>query len=94
MGEKMRTLEILISGRVQGVGFRYFTVRIAREYHILGNVRNTSDGNVRVIAAGSDENIELFLQQLRQGPSMAIVADMQITELTAAPNFDGFRIEY
>ncbi|MDO9578703.1 MAG: acylphosphatase [Candidatus Cloacimonadales bacterium] len=90
----MRKLEIVISGRVQGVGFRYFTVRLAQEYNILGNVQNSYDGKVRVVAVGSEKNLELFLQELRHGPRLALVEDMKITELSAVHDFNNFRIEY
>lgn len=90
----MKKLEIVVSGRVQGVGFRYFSVRMAQECQILGNVRNTRDGKVRVIAVGSEENMDLFLQELRRGPRMAMVQDMQIIELSSAQDFTTFRIEY
>ena len=89
----MKKLEIIISGLVQGVGFRYFTVRLAQEYNILGNVRNSYDGKVRVVATGDDENMDLFLQELRNGPRMARVEDMKITELVVTQNFTNFRIE-
>lgn len=89
----MKKLEIIISGLVQGVGFRYFTVRLAQEYNILGNVRNTYDEKVRLIAIGNDENMDLFLQELRNGPRMARVEDMKITELAVTQNFTNFRIE-
>ena len=90
----MRKLEIVISGRVQGVGFRYFTAQIAQENNILGNVRNSYDGKVRVIAIGNNENMKLFLQNLQNGPRMAAVTEMKITELAAVNDFTNFRVEY
>jgi acylphosphatase len=90
----MKKLEIIISGRVQGVGFRYFTVRQAQEFNIIGNVRNSYDGKVRVIAVGSKENMELFLEKLRQGSRMASVENMNITDLAAVQDFTNFRIVY
>ncbi len=90
----MKKLEIIISGRVQGVGFRYFTVQQAQEFNILGNVRNSYDGKVRVIAVGTEENMEMFLRELQNGPRMGNVENMKITELTAVQNFTKFRIEY
>ncbi|MFC1898611.1 acylphosphatase [Candidatus Cloacimonadota bacterium] len=90
----MKKLEIIISGRVQGVGYRYFTVHAAREFNILGNTRNTTDGKVLVIAVGNDSNMNLFIQELRSGPRMAIVDEIKTTELSAVQNFSNFRIEY
>ena len=90
----MKKLEIVVSGRVQGVSFRYFTVRLAQEYNILGNVRNTLDGNVRIVAVGDIENMELFLRELHKGPRSAFVENIQITELAATSDFKAFRIEY
>jgi len=62
-----------IHGQVQGVGFRYFTKRQANKYTITGWVRNLLNGTVEVLACGNKDNIEQFIQCLKQGPVSAKV---------------------
>ena len=63
----------LITGRVQGVGFRLFTEDAAVREGILGWVRNTSDGGVEVAAEGEAESLARFEQAIRHGPRAARV---------------------
>lgn len=63
----------LISGRVQGVGFRYFAQATAAREGILGWVRNTSEGRVEVVAEGDAEALERFERSLWHGPRGARV---------------------
>lgn len=65
----MPTSQFAVSGRVQGVGFRWFAARIARELGICGWVRNAKDGSVEAVAAGSDDALEAFEAALRRGPA-------------------------
>lgn len=60
-----------VTGRVQGVGFRFSTRQIAMELGIGGIVRNETDGSVYVEANGPKERIDYFIEQLRKGPSPA-----------------------
>jgi acylphosphatase len=64
---------IHIRGRVQGVGFRYFTQDLALNLGLAGWVRNTSDGAVEVYAEGKRADLEVFLNRLRQGPPLSRV---------------------
>ena len=66
-------LEATISGRVQGVGFRYFVARSASRLGLDGWVANERDGTVRCIAEGSRADLEAFLAELREGPPSAVV---------------------
>jgi acylphosphatase len=61
-------LHFLIQGRVQGVGFRWFVHREASELELRGWVRNTEDGEVEVVAAGSDADLAELRASLRRGP--------------------------
>jgi acylphosphatase len=70
----------LISGRVQGVGFRYFAERVARESGVTGWVRNLPDGRVEVHGTGSPLQIERFEAHLRRGPSRSEVAQVESIE--------------
>ena len=63
----------LISGRVQGVGFRAATRRRARALGLTGHARNLNDGRVEVVAAGSEEALQALRQWLAKGPTLARV---------------------
>jgi len=65
---RIMILHFLIQGRVQGVGFRWFVQREASELELRGWVRNTEDGDVEVVAAGSPEDLTELRTSLRRGP--------------------------
>jgi acylphosphatase len=71
-------VHLLVSGRVQGVGFRYFTARLARERGLSGFVQNLSDGRVEVLAQGDRDALEGLIAAVRQGPSGAVVRDVRV----------------
>ena len=82
----------LISGRVQGVGFRYFVHSAAAREGLRGWVRNLPSGHVEVLAEGDPEAMTRFEQQLRQGPAMAQVNGMDTVNQTPSVGETGFRI--
>ena len=88
-------LHFLIQGRVQGVGFRWFVHREASELDLRGWVRNTEDGDVEVVAAGSTEDLAELRKSLRQGPRGSRVDRLIEHHLDEreARNLDAFRIE-
>ncbi len=67
----------LLAGRVQGVGFRWFTVRTAQRLGLRGSVRNLPDGRVEVLAAGPPETLRALDDALRAGPGMARVDNVE-----------------
>ena len=69
----MQRLRIIVEGRVQGVGFRQFTVQQAAGLGITGWVRNLPDGRVEAVADGSPEALAAFLRLLERGPRLARV---------------------
>ncbi|HHV25238.1 MAG TPA: acylphosphatase [Methanosarcina sp.] len=77
-GENVRA-EILVSGRVQGVGFRRFARNTAERLGIDSNPINLRDGRVFVIAEGRPEAVKLFIKELRKGPMFAHVEDVDVT---------------
>lgn len=85
------TCRYLVSGRVQGVGYRYFTSREARGLGVTGWVRNLSDGRVEILASGETGQLEALLGRLWQGPPVSRVLDVEISHASHAP-FDGFAI--
>lgn len=70
-----------VEGRVQGVGFRYFTQGQARRLGLSGWVRNTEDGCVEALAAGELAALDTFAQALRQGPRMSQVTHLHVAEV-------------
>ena len=74
------TRQLSISGRVQGVGFRFYMQRKARELGLTGWVRNRSDGGVEAVIQGSVEAVEAMIAWARRGPSSAVVADVRISD--------------
>jgi acylphosphatase len=65
---EMVRLEAIVSGRVQGVGYRFYTVNEATERNLAGFCRNLPDGTVEVVAEGPRSTLEDFLHALRRGP--------------------------
>lgn len=70
------TLTAIVSGRVQGVGFRYFVLTHAQHLGLSGWVRNRADRSVEVVARGSRAAIDALRAYLRQGPRSSRVADI------------------
>jgi acylphosphatase len=90
-----RAFRIWVSGRVQGVGFRWFTRKAAHEVGgLAGRVRNLPDGRVEVEVAGEPERVEAFRQRLRQGPSGSGVTGLEEIEISPVPEWDGFDIDH
>ena len=81
-----------ITGRVQGVGFRYFTEAAAAREGIGGWVRNTADGRVEVLAEGDREAVERFERQIRHGPAHARVEEFEVDDMIPTGREPGFRI--
>lgn len=75
-----KSLHLVISGRVQGVGFRAWTKQMAEERGLRGSVWNRSDGKVEVLAAGEETAIEEFLLKLHSGPPGSRVDSVQSVE--------------
>ena len=87
----MPTKRLIIKGRVQGVFYRATAKDVAEENGITGWVKNTAEGYVEIMATGSGEQLENFLQWCRQGPPRAQVTAIEQEELPEQ-GFDGFRI--
>jgi acylphosphatase len=88
----MRARKFWVSGRVQGVGYRQFAARVAREFGLRGWVRNLSDGRVEAFALGPARLLEDFEARLRQGPPAGDVRGVEVEDITKATNAD-VRIE-
>jgi acylphosphatase len=93
-GERMaRGLRLIVEGRVQGVGYRFFASRAARELGVRGWVRNLPDGRVEAEAVADDPGtLERFVDRLRQGPPAGRVDRVDVKELEAVGADRGFEI--
>ena len=87
-----RVVRIRVSGRVQGVGFRFATCQQARRFSLRGWVRNRHDGSVEILAAGESTLCDRLIEWARHGPRGARVDAIEFTELAAgaAPPDSGF----
>jgi len=84
--------QYLVSGRVQGVGFRWFVRRAASVEGLHGWVRNLPDGRVEIRAEGDAETLERFERQVRVGPPGAQVDEVDTTDMGATGHDTGFSI--
>ena len=87
-------VRVLVSGLVQGVGFRYFVLRLANSYGLTGTVRNLPDGRVEIVAEGDRGLIESFLQEVKTGHPYASVRDMTIEWLPFQGKFQRLEITF
>ncbi len=86
------SLQIIIKGNVQGVNFRYFTLKQAQELNIVGWVRNKPNGNVEALAQGNKINLERFIEILQQGPSFSRVDDVTLNWEHPKKDYSDFTI--
>lgn len=77
----MEMRRYLIAGKVQGVGFRFWTVGRARLLGLAGWVKNRADGGVEVVARGQPYNLDMLAGQLWDGPAMARVERVELAPL-------------
>ena len=71
-----KQVRVVISGRVQGVWFRGWTIETAQKHGLDGWVRNRADGTVEAVFAGPDEQVDDMVKACRRGPPMARVTDL------------------
>ena len=73
----MAAYRFTVTGRVQGVGYRYFVLQQARALGITGFARNEGDGSVQVVAEGPDDALAVLEQRLREGPAFSAVSSVE-----------------
>lgn len=91
MSERRR-LEVLVHGRVQGVGYRIFAAREADRNGIVGWVANQAGGTVRALGEGAEAQLRTWLSALRRGPEGGTVSAVDELWSAAAGAFDDFEI--
>ena len=84
----------LVQGRVQGVGFRYFTRDRARHYGLSGWVRNLPDGSVEFEAQGDSRDVDAFVAEIGKGPGLSRIENLTINELPLEEKENGFDIKF
>ena len=85
--------KFLISGDVQGVGYRFFAQRAAARHQVVGYVRNLPDGRVEAVAEGLADDVEAFKHDLATGPAYATVENIEEINLEPTRSYSLFRIE-
>ncbi len=83
-----------MTGRVQGVGYRAFTVRVATQRGLLGGVKNLDDGRVELEAEGPKDRILSLIEELKIGPVAARVTAVQVEWVNATGRHADFRVWY
>ncbi len=85
--------KFIISGLVQGVGFRFFTQRAAARHQVRGYVKNLIDGRVEAFAEGSEKAVENFKHDLVAGPTYSNVEYLEEIVLEPTNLYSSFRVE-
>jgi acylphosphatase len=83
-----------VSGRVQGVGFRFSAIRVARSFSVRGTVANRPDGGVEVVAEGAPENLARLVAWLQKGPPGAHVRNVEIEWIPVSGRYTDFDVEF
>jgi len=86
--------EIKVSGRVQGVGFRHYTKKLATDFGLKGCVKNMADGSVHMVVQGEKPEVDTFVDYLRIGPSLSRVNNIIVSPIEMVEKFQDFRIKY
>jgi acylphosphatase len=86
--------EIIVEGRVQGVGYRDYAQRRAASLGLTGYVMNLKDGRVRLRVEGEREVIEDFMRQLEKGPPLSLVSRVSTRWLLPTRRFASFDVRY
>lgn len=85
---------IIVNGRVQGVGFRYFIQLTACRLNLTGWCKNLMDGNVQIEVQGSEKNVILFISAIKKGNNFSNVDDIDINEIEVITDEKKFKIKY
>ncbi|MGO4872306.1 MAG: acylphosphatase [Roseiarcus sp.] len=87
----IRNVRVIVSGRVQGVGFRAWVEREAEARRLSGWVRNRRDGSVEALFSGEATAVDAMVGACRSGPRMAMVENVTVVDAAADPDWRGFR---
>ena len=90
----MKTIHVIVEGRVQGVCFREYTRRQAQQLNLSGWVLNNRDGTVEAIFHGTEREVQAMLDWLRQGSPSSKVVDIHSKEVPFEEQYTNFEIRY
>ncbi len=94
MTENIKTYRAVLSGRVQGVGFRFYVESAAERYNIKGYVKNTIEGRVETVCQGREKDLKIFMDKIKNGPSLSYVNEVKIEEINDSREYSIFEIKY
>ena len=88
------SLEIhcLVTGKVQGVGYRDFTEKYTKENQLYGWIKNTQKGDVEIVIQGSPDELKLCIEALNQGPPLAQIESLSVDWKTSDKIFNEFKV--
>ncbi len=89
-----RAVQGVVCGRVQGVGFRDFTLQAAQSLGLAGDVRNQDDGTVAFFAQGENDAIDSLLTSLKRGPQYSKVESLSSSDCAVKEGLTSFKIEF
>ncbi len=89
-----KAVDLVVKGRVQGVGFRWFSRQQADRFGIKGWVKNLPNGDVEIFAEGERAAVDAFMETIRQGPSFAYVEEMLISEQPLDRSYSTFEVKF
>ncbi len=89
---KRSRMTVFFTGKVQGVGFRYTTKTVATGFEVSGTVKNLPDGRVELVTEGAKQELEEFLQAIRDSEVGRFVKNEQVVWADAKNEFRGFEI--
>lgn len=90
----VKQVYLLISGDVQGVGYRYFARSVASKYNLTGYVKNLHNGKVEAVLEGEDENIFKAVDEFKKGPVSSKVTSIDIQWKPATSFYNSFSISF
>jgi acylphosphatase len=90
----MKTLHIIVKGRVQGVGYRHFALVQAKQQGLTGTVKNLSNGHVEIYANGKEKVLNNYLNTISEGPVSADVSDVDSDWQEPTNTYDDFKIVF
>ena len=90
--DQRQRIDILYSGQVQGVGFRYAARAVAQGFDVVGTVRNLADGRVELVAEGSPSELDAFRQAIRDSGVGPLIRNELVERSPARGGFSGFQI--
>lgn len=85
--------QIIVQGRVQGVGFRYYVQHIANRMGLCGDVRNCPDATVEILVEGDSAKMPEFIKQIEKGPSLSRVQRVDVLDVPMKGTYRSFLIE-